>query len=171
MALHHKTKEAAVAKYSALASELPTVHLREEILKDEKGFTPEQADEILETIVSEKGSGKDNPNNITEERPKSQSEALGLDMFNYNNLVGDDYEEYEKLVSTLPYGQMFDFVVYGAEPIMKALYPGLKDTPYKQIGVKIKSTEPIHTTRMEVKHIIELNNQLANSKRYYLLKK
>jgi hypothetical protein len=39
------------------------------------------------------------------------------------------------------------------------------------VGIDIPNPKPLHTTRIDVKTALELNAQLINSKRYYLLKK
>lgn len=62
MGLHHATLKAAVGRYGSFKDTLPADALKAEIAKDEKGFTPEEVDEIYEAIVSpDAQAGGDEP--------------------------------------------------------------------------------------------------------------
>jgi hypothetical protein len=51
MGLHHATLKAAVLVYAALIGTMPEEALKAEIAKDEKGFSPEEVDEIYVAVV------------------------------------------------------------------------------------------------------------------------
>lgn len=54
MGLHHETLKAAVLVYAALIGTMPEKALKAAIAKDEKGFTPEEVDEIYTASVKSK---------------------------------------------------------------------------------------------------------------------
>lgn len=120
--------------------------------------------------------------------PKNPNACLAevLEKFDYEKLVDKKHEEYNELIDELcpPLGigegtrRQFDWVVLKAEPIMKDRYPGLPNTPRDFVGIKLitgadgQKMAPIHPgTRMEMKHAVEMNKQLINTRRIYLLKK
>jgi hypothetical protein len=51
MGLHHATLKAAVLVYAALIGTMTEESLKAEIAKDEKGFSPEEVDEIYAAVV------------------------------------------------------------------------------------------------------------------------
>jgi hypothetical protein len=172
MALHHLTKKAAVEKYSPLLSEGKS---REQILlsvsEDPKNFSADEVNEIVNAII---GEPRSNANEEPKSKPETQTETLGLSGFNYDpsekGFIGDQYKDYEALVNKLRLTNQFDFEVYKAKPVKVERYPGLPGTPIDIVGIKVEG-RPIFTTRVEARHALEMNRQLQNTNRYYLLKK
>lgn len=130
------------------------------------------------------------------EKSASPNDALELEKFDYNNLTGPAFKEYVQLVGDrcfvifdsetgeeksvtgkLQQNEVFDFQQFRAQPVFKARFPGMKDTPNDFNGIKLKNTTPEHTTRMSVATALEMNSQILNQHsvaghgRYYLLKK
>jgi hypothetical protein len=58
MGLHHATLKAAVLVYAALIGTMTEEALKTEIAKDEKGFSPEEVDEIYAAVVKSHGESK-----------------------------------------------------------------------------------------------------------------
>ncbi len=172
MALHHLTKKAAVEKYGPLLTEGKT---REEIMlevaNDPKEFSADDINEIVNAIIGEPPA---NPNEKPSPKPQTQSEKLGLDRFDYKReegFIGDQFKEYEAMILKLPLTKQYDFEVYKVKPVKVERYPGLPQSPIDTVGVRIESDRPIMTTRVEARHALEMNRQLQNTGRYYLLKK
>lgn len=124
----------------------------------------------------------------------SPNDELDLSRFNYENLTGDSFQEYVRMVGdhsvteivegnevpirgTLQENKSYDFVLMKAVPVMQARFPGIKDTPYDYVGIRVKESKPIHTTRIPVKTALEFNRQILNAHsraghgKYYFLKK
>jgi hypothetical protein len=90
--------------------------------------------------------------------------------FDYRNLNGKEYEAYIGYVESLPLFDLRPFDCFKAQPIMKERYPGMPNSPWDMVGVEITTDKALHTTKIDIKTANELNAQLANSKRIYLLK-
>jgi hypothetical protein len=166
MALHHLTKKAAIEKYSPLLTEGKTREaIALELARDPKDFSEEDINEIMNAIIGETQN---------DQRPKSQSESLGLDRFDYKKeegFVGAQFKEYEAMILKFPLTKQYDFEVYRVKPVRVERYPGLPQSPIDTIGIRIESDRPLMTTRVEARHALEMNRQLQNTGRYFLLKK
>lgn len=90
--------------------------------------------------------------------------------FDYKNLTGKEYEAYIGYIASLPLFGLRQFDCFKALPVMKERYPGMPNTPSDMVGLEITTDKPLHTTKIDIKTANELNAQLANSKRIYLLK-
>jgi hypothetical protein len=124
----------------------------------------------------------------------SPNDELDLSGFNYEDLTGQSFKDYVALVGDhsameiidgvdvpmrgeLQQNKSYDFVLLKAVPVMVARFPGMKDTPYDYVGIKVKEPKPIHTTRITVKTALEHNRQILNAHsraghgKYYFLKK
>jgi hypothetical protein len=124
----------------------------------------------------------------------SPNDELDLSGFNYEDLTGDSFKDYVRLAGdhsamevvggeevpirgTLQENKSYDFVLMKAVPVMQARFPGMKDTPFDYVGIKVKEPKPIHTTRITVKTALEHNRQILNAHsraghgKYYFLKK
>lgn len=91
--------------------------------------------------------------------------------FNYKNLTGDEWKRYQDHVKALPLFDMLDFEQYKAEEVKEERYPGMPGSPWDVVGIRIINDTPINKTRINIQTANELNRQLANSKRIYLLKR
>jgi hypothetical protein len=124
----------------------------------------------------------------------SPNDELDLSSFNYNELTGESFKNYVKLAGdhsameivegdvvpirgSLEENKAYDFVLLKAVPVMQARFPGMENTPYDYVGIKVKEPKPIHTTRISVKTALEHNRQILNAHsraghgKYYFLKK
>jgi hypothetical protein len=97
--------------------------------------------------------------------------VLDLNQFDYDNLVDKNFAKYESFVSQLAHEKQFDFVEMRVNPVIKAKWEGLPGSPMDFKGIEITSNVPVKTTRVPVKHILDLNAQVRNTKKYFLLKK
>lgn len=161
--MHHKTKEKLVKlKESGLTAD----ELREQMRID--NVPSEEA----ESLIAELYSGAGVPPGT--EQPGSQGsdgeESEEIVKFDYENLIDDNFKAYRAHVATLPLHQMTDYHVYKVEQVIKELYPGLPDTPKYLAGIRITNNKPLHATRVAPHVANELNAQLPNTGRYYLLK-
>lgn len=170
--MHHLKKKSALEKFTPLAEQMSPEELLQAILADDKGYSEEEANEIIAALdpKAPPAPKKEEPKEEQFKVP-TQSETLGLDRFNYSNLTEKSFEEYEALLRHLPAHKQFDFERVKAKALRKELYPGLPQSPIVMYGVKVESTSPDHVTRMEARHALELNRQVGNSGLYYLLKK
>lgn len=129
-----------------------------------------------------------------ESKKESPNDELELSGFNYEDLTGDSFKEYVRMVGdhsaieivngeevpihgSLQENKSYDFVLMKAVPVMQARFPGMKDTPFDYVGIKVKENKPVHTTRITVKTALEHNRQILNAHsraghgKYYFLKK
>jgi len=123
----------------------------------------------------------------------SPNDELELSVYNYDNLVGDAFQKYVRLVGDysvteivggkevpirgeLQENTRYDFVLMKARPIIQDRFPGMENTPKDYVGL-IAEGKPIHTTRISVKTALEYNRQILNGHsraghgKYYFLKK
>ncbi len=188
MALHHTQKKSAVGKYTAEKEQGKT---REEISQllalDEKGYAAEDIEEILAALFADDSDS--NPDEQKNSLPVGQSSAnnvdtssqapvepekekkLDLGQFNYKGLTGENFKRYEEFVNQLMLHDHYTFEVYKVEPVILDRYPGLEGTPKDFSGIRIVNDTPIHKTHITVKIAKEMNAQVRNTGRYYLLKK
>lgn len=131
---------------------------------------------------------------VVEEKPASPNSELDLSQFNYSEMKGDVFQAYVELVGDRSFhlivegeevpvrGQLreeaeYDFVLHKAVPIMKARFPGVRDTPWDMVGITMKEEKPIHKTRIAVRTALEMNAQILNAHsraghgKYYFLAK
>jgi hypothetical protein len=124
----------------------------------------------------------------------SPNDELDLSGFNYNELTGESFKQYVGLAGdhsateiiegevvpvrgSLEENKAYDFVLLKAVPVMQARFPGMENTPYDYVGIRVKEPKPIHTTRISVKTALEHNRQILNAHsraghgKYYFLKK
>ena len=174
---------------------------------EKQEFTNEEIAEVLEElkIVRSINTGTDvtppeptAPSNLAGAPVNSPNAKLDLSGFRYKNergqFTGEDFKRYVELVGDRSYleitdegekpvyGQLklddqYDFVLFKAKPIRKARYVGIKDSPIDYVGIEIVNDQPIHTSRMSIKSVLEFNAQILNQHsiaghgKYYLLKK
>jgi len=188
--LHHSTKKKAAAKFGGLMKEGKTKEEVTVLMKEEE-FTDEEMEEIF-TAISE--PIKVNNLKVSEEKKPSPNDALDLSGFEYKILKDAKFKEYVELVGDRSFVEIvdgmevpvrgsllendsYDFDLYKAKPLRKDRFPGMKDTPKDYVGIEIINDTPVHTTRMTVKTMLELNGQILNQHsiaghgKYYLLKK
>jgi len=91
-------------------------------------------------------------------------------VFSYKNLTGEEWKRYQEHVASLPWSNLIDFAQYKAEEVRQERYPGLPGSPWDTVGIRIINDTPINTTRITTQTAAELNKQLPNSRRIYLLK-
>jgi hypothetical protein len=127
--------------------------------------------------------------------PSSPNSQLNLSQFNYEGLTGESFKEYVSLVGDRSFIELndegratpvtgklmlqdkYDFVLLPAVPVMKVRYPGVKDSPIDYVGIKAKTLQPIHKTRIPVSAALEYNAQIINQHsraghgKYYFLAK
>jgi hypothetical protein len=143
--------------------------------------------------------------------PKNPNAILDLDQFDYHNSdgfkgelkqiksddpkkngawIGEEFERYLDMLEELcpeagikeHSDSSFMFELHRAEPIMKERYPGIPNSPYDFVGIRLKVTQPsgtsvVHQTKIPIRHARNLNSQILNAHSrsghgtYYLLKK
>jgi hypothetical protein len=183
--------KAAVKKYSGLKESNDRDSAKEAIIQS-KEYSDEEAEQIVAAIY-------DTENGATAVEPKKAfkpNDELDLSGFDYKNLTGKKFKEYVELVGDRAYVEfdsesgtenpvtgkllledVYDFVQHRVDVVMKARFPGVKDTPYDFNGLKVKNDTPEHTTRISVRHALEFNLQILNAHsraghgKYYFLKK
>jgi hypothetical protein len=124
----------------------------------------------------------------------SPNDELELAGFNYEDLTGQSFKDYVGLVGdhsamevlngeevpirgSLQENKSYDFVLMKAVPVMQARFPGMKDTPFDYVGIRVKENKAVHSTRIPVKTALEFNRQIMNAHsraghgKYYFLKK
>ena len=98
--------------------------------------------------------------------------------FDYENLNGDHFKDYQKLLASLNAYDSYDFEQFMASGIFEKDFnkqTGSIDTILT--GIRLNRSQSINTTRMPLIHIMDLNRQIENrsnpptNSRYYLLKK
>jgi hypothetical protein len=144
------------------------------------------------TAVNEPESSIQEPSKKPVESPNG---TLDLSGFDYENLTGESFKEYVRLVGDRSYAERndegkyvpvngellqqdkYDFVLLPAVPVMVERFPGMKETPIDYVGIKAKTTKPIHKTRIPVATALEYNAQIVNQHsraghgKYYFLAK
>ena len=171
--MHHMTLKAAVAKYGekykegGLANKDELVDL---IKQDEAKYTDEDALLIADSVMAKpsESGGSSNEPPVPSNKPNA---VLDLSGFDYKSLTGDSFKKYDALVSAQNQNEQFDFEQFRVTAVMKERYPGLPETPIDFDGITITNDKPVHTSRMTIKGVMNLNAQVRNTNRYYLLKK
>jgi len=79
MGLHHATLKAAVLVYAALIGTMTEESLKGEIAKDERGFSPEEIDEIYAAVIKSVAS-TENDSSITKNEDVSVTSVVTQDM-------------------------------------------------------------------------------------------
>lgn len=112
-----------------------------------------------------------------EKKSELPNDNLDLSGFDYDNLTGESWEKYEKLVNSLPGHENRDFVQYMASGVFKTILDDNADKKIILTGIRINNIKPVNYTRIPVNmarnmnaQIMDRNNPPSNS-RYYLLKK
>lgn len=106
-----------------------------------------------------------------EKAPKEPTLAEQLQAIDYKNMTGEPFKAYVELENSLKLNDNYTFDVFQAESVYQERYPGMPGTPKDLVGIRIKNDTPIHFTSIPVRHAKEMNAQLNNTNRYYLLKK
>jgi len=111
------------------------------------------------------------------QKPALPNDNLDLSGFDYDNLTGESFVEYDKLVNSLNGFENRDFVQYLANGVFKTILDDNADKKIILVGIKINNIKPVNQTRIPVNiarnlnaQIMDRNNPASNS-RYYLLKK
>ena len=111
------------------------------------------------------------------QKPALPNDNLDLSGFDYDNLTGESFVEYDKLVNSLNGFENRDFVQYLASGVFKTILDDNADKKIILVGIKINNIKPVNQTRIPVNiarnlnaQIMDRNNPASNS-RYYLLKK
>src|ERR1700748_3344576 len=103
----------------------------------------------------------------TKEIPKP--DVSGID---YGNLTGDNWKSYKKIEESLLMHQHYDFEQVGARAINKKRFN--EDTgvvePYIA-GIEVTSAKPLMLTRISARDARTLNDQVANTGKYFLISK
>jgi hypothetical protein len=122
----------------------------------------------------------------TTEAIASPNETLDLSRFDYSNMKGQMFEDYNKLINTLKHNDFYDFETMKVRAVKKVRYKGVQGSPIDIVGFELKEIKPINTTRIPLKYALEMNGrmtpdeegnyyltggQFENSGIYYLLKK
>lgn len=174
--MHHQTKKKYIGmKDSGLtAEELKGQLLADGVSENEATaliteiYTPTEGNPLPHVdaeVPSENSAPNVNPNTDPEAKPGKTAKK-----FDYRELTGQNFLDYEKHVHGLPLFDMQDFLVYKVNAVIKEQYPGLPNSPKLFDGIEIVNDRPIHQTRIDVKTALEMNAQVRNSGRYYLLK-
>lgn len=170
MPLHHKTKESVVKKYRHLEGDI----LHQALTTDSTNYTTEEIKEILEAIAKAKLSESDcgTPGPSPQQPAAAAAPQAGipaspnveiaekLKAFDYSKLTGEPFKKYCLLVQSLPIDGKYDFELYSVETIRAERYRGMKDSPVDTIGIRIKDSKPINTTRIAVKHALATNGRV-----------
>jgi len=90
--------------------------------------------------------------------------------FDYKNLTGDEYKRYVAHVESLPLFDLRQYDCYKARQVKKERFEGMPGSPWDVVGIEITTDKPLHTTKIDRKTADEMNKQLPNSGRIYLLK-
>jgi hypothetical protein len=167
--LHHKTKEKLIKlKESGLTAD----ELR--VQAAEAKAIPEDIDALIAELYSPDAQL---PNLSAPAVPGESVPAATISpdanpvvTFDYENLKKGEFDRYNEHIASLPLHTMVDFQVFKVEPIIEDRYPGLPNTPRDLVGIRISNNKPIHTTRVSPKTALEMNAQLRNTNRFYLLK-
>lgn len=164
--MHHKTKE----KYlKAIKDGLTEEELRKALLAD--GIAAEEAEAFI-TENFENDSPEDDSDPAGQESGQvgagTSPKAADKPAFDYNALKGKEFERFNEHLASLPLNKLADFHVYKVEPIVTEKYPGLKGTPRELTGIRTID-RPIQKTRISPKIAMNLNSQVRNTGRYYLL--
>ena len=106
--------------------------------------------------------------------------ALGLAKFDYTNLNGKAFEEYQSIVSSLLFNQKYDFEEWLASSKLKFRINEDTGEKYQYMdGVILNGAKPISIVRISAIQARELNahvthltgNEYRGTSKYYLLKK
>lgn len=108
-------------------------------------------------------------------KSKTQT-VIEIPEFDYRNLKGEEFDKYISFIESLPWEEKLDFELYPAEGVFKMILNDNLDKEKKLVGIRLKDTQPKHTTRIPVMHAKDLNSQIeqnsaAGTGFYYLLKK
>lgn len=148
--MNANTLKAAVKRHAAN----PT---KEAILADEKNFTEDEANEILAAIAKE---------------PK-----IDLSDFDYSNLEGKSFEDYQEIVGKLFLDEKYDFEEWNAIAVTEFEFDRKTGNKTQIItGIKLMGNKPVMNTRITLRQALEINRHVTtvatdrNSK-YLLLKK
>jgi len=114
---------------------------------------------------------------------------LDLSDFDYNNLTGENFKNYNALLDevspelgvTANTFKKFIFEEHRADPVIKEQYPGMPNSPKFLDGIKLKispanNTSLVRTTKILIAHARTLNNQIMSEHsrqgngHYWLLK-
>lgn len=167
MSLHHTQKK----KYQGMKDAGMTAdELRQEMLDNE--IASEDVESFISEAYSDVGSDSNEPSGQStppadtgEEKPKNAKPK-----FDYKALEGKHLEDYHAHVASLPLFEQRQFQCFKAEQVRKERYPGMPGSPWDVVGIRIINDTPVHTTKISIKTANELNAQLPNSGRIYLLK-
>lgn len=162
--MHHKTKEKYLKaiKDGVTADELRQVMAAEGIDSEAaEGF-------ITENYEPAPGPDAGGDDSSPEPRPSEPGNKPEKVVFDYEKLTGEEFKRYNDHLASLPLNTQKDFLVFKVEPIVTEKYPGLKGTPRELTGVRTID-KPIQKTRITPKVALNLNSQVRNTRRYYLL--
>lgn len=114
-------------------------------------------------------------------QPKTEPNAgLELAQFDYTNLTGTAFEDYQKIERSLLFGQKYDFEVWLATSIMKfRINENSGEKEQYMNGITLNGAKPIEVTRISALQAMELNRQITHlngaeyrgTSKYLLLKK
>jgi len=105
--LHHATLKAAVLVYAALIGTMTEESLKAEIAKNEKGFSPQEIDEIYAAVVKSKGElnteAENQPATSVVDTPKWVAELLASNLATQqsNQAVVDAISQFKELAGDL----------------------------------------------------------------------
>lgn len=90
--------------------------------------------------------------------------------FDKKNLIGNAWTAYKNHFDSLDKNTDLKFEQYKVEVVKKARYEGMAGSPVDVVGLKIKDDTPVSTTSINPRHAEELNRQVENTGRYFLIK-
>lgn len=108
---------------------------------------------------------------------KAKVELPDLTEFDYRNLNGQSFLNYQQIALNLPADNEFVYEQYSAFGEFKfRINENTGDKEEYLFGIKLKSSDPINVTQIPAKMARELNEQImakhpVSNSRYYLLKK
>jgi hypothetical protein len=170
MSLHHTQRK----KYQGLKEAGMTAEeLKAEMLTNE--ISEADADQFIAEIYATAQDDAGNPAPEKEKATAPVAKAAEVaqptaPQFNYKALEGKHYDEYQAYIASLPLFELRTFQCFKAEEVKKERFQGMPGSPWDVVGIRIVNDTPLHTSKINVKTANELNAQLPNSRRIYLLK-
>ncbi len=181
--MNQNTKKAAVKRYKDMVATSSAEDIKLAISEDDKGFTADEVEEIFAAIAA--GS---NDNEGEDGETPTNPLADKLAKFDYENLNGKAFIDYCQLVQSLQLNDKYTFELMHVSVARKERFVGVPNTPIDVVGIVIKNSKPIITTKIHVKDALNTNGRLLpieegsdkyelvgsqtpGSGRFYLLKK
>lgn len=169
--MNGNTLKSVVTKYGHLESSA----LADAVKSDDRQFNDDEIAEIISAIKTSKVSTEDSA--AVKTVSPNDKIAHQLKQFDYENLTGEEWDKYSKLVASLSGHENFDFVQYMASGKFQKKQDENLHIYDALVGIVINNIKPLNTTRVPMKVARDLNAQIYNrenppsNSRYFLLKK